>query len=110
MTSQTNQTNGILETTTPSTTLVDPVGAVASLTELIRAACHDTDTTRRVPSRVIRALQEAGVFRLMAPTEIGGSEIDPVTFLNVVEAASHADGSVGWCVMIGGQQASTLTD
>jgi alkylation response protein AidB-like acyl-CoA dehydrogenase len=102
MTNQTNQTNGILETTTPSTTLVDPVGAVASLTELIRAACHDTDTTRRVASRVIRALQEAGVFRLMAPTEIGGSEIDPVTFLNVVEAASHADGSVGWCVMIGG--------
>jgi alkylation response protein AidB-like acyl-CoA dehydrogenase len=28
--------------------------------------------------------------------------VDPVTFLRIVEAASHADGSVGWCTMIGG--------
>ena len=36
------------------------------------------------------------------PTEIGGREVDPLTFLNVVESASYADGSAGWCVMIGG--------
>jgi indole-3-acetate monooxygenase len=83
-------------------TLVDPVGAVRSLAELIRAECVDMDSTRMVPIPVIRALQDAGVFRLLAPTGIGGREVDPVTFLNVVEAASHADGSVGWCVMIGG--------
>jgi alkylation response protein AidB-like acyl-CoA dehydrogenase len=60
------------------------------------------DTTRRVPAPIIRALQQAEAFRLMAPVAVGGTEVDPVTFLNVVEAASHADGSVGWCVMIGG--------
>ncbi len=38
----------------------------------------------------------------MAPVEVGGREVDPTTFLDVVEAASFADGSVGWCVMIGG--------
>jgi len=102
MTSQATEMNGILETVATATKLVDPVSAVASLTELIRAGCGDMDTTRRVPAPVIRALQEAGIFRLMAPVEIGGHEIHPVTFLNVVEAASHADGSVGWCVMIGG--------
>jgi alkylation response protein AidB-like acyl-CoA dehydrogenase len=82
--------------------LVDPVSAVNSLTDMIRTECRDTDITRKVPAPVIRALQEANVFRLMAPLEVGGHEIHPVTFLNVVEAASHADGSVGWCVMIGG--------
>ena len=85
-----------------ASTLTDPVSAVRSLAELIRAECADIDATRKVPTPVIGALQEAGVFRLLAPVEIGGSEVDPVTFLNVVEAASHADGSVGWCVMIGG--------
>lgn len=85
-----------------ATTLVDPVRAVQSLAELIRAECSDMDATRKVPRSVVGALQEAGVFRLLAPQEIGGREVDPVTFLNVVEAASHADGSVGWCVMIGG--------
>jgi alkylation response protein AidB-like acyl-CoA dehydrogenase len=94
--------SGIAETVATATTRVDPVSAVGSLAELIRAECGDMDATRRVPAPVIRALQDAGVFRLMAPVEIGGAETDPVTFLNVVEAASHADGSVGWCVMIGG--------
>jgi alkylation response protein AidB-like acyl-CoA dehydrogenase len=83
-------------------TRVDPAGAVDSLTELIRAECRDMDVTRKVPRPVIDALQQAGIFRLMAPMSIGGSEVDPMTFLNVVEATSYADGSVGWCVMIGG--------
>ena len=50
--------------------------------------------------------QEAGVFRLLAPREVGGLELDQVTFLRVVEAASYADGSLGWCVMIGGGYAT----
>jgi indole-3-acetate monooxygenase len=95
MTSQVNEMSR-------ATRLVDPVAAVRSLTELTRAECHDEDATRSVPTPIIRALQDAGVFQLMAPVEIGGGEIDPVTFLDVVEAASYADGSVGWCVMIGG--------
>ena len=53
----------------------DPVSAVASLTELIRAECGDMDATRKVPTPVVGALQQAGVFRLMAPVEIGGHEI-----------------------------------
>ena len=81
---------------------VDPVAAVRSLTEVIRTDGVDMDATRRLPTTIVRALQEAGVFRLLAPVEIGGGEIDPVTFFDVVEAASYADGSVGWCVMIGG--------
>jgi alkylation response protein AidB-like acyl-CoA dehydrogenase len=80
----------------------EPVIAVRSLTELIRAECTEMDATRTVPTPVISAIRDAGVFRLLAPEEIGGSEVDPVTFLDVVEAASYADGSVGWCVMIGG--------
>ena len=81
---------------------VDHVAAVQSLTELIRTDGVDMDATRRLPTTIVRALREAGVFRLLAPVEVGGGEIDPVTFFNIVEAASYADGSVGWCVMIGG--------
>ena len=95
-------TGRVSEMNATASTVTDPVSAVGSLAELIRAECADIDATRKVPTPVIGALQEAGVFRLLAPVEIGGSEVDPVTFLNVVEAASHADGSVGWCVMIGG--------
>jgi alkylation response protein AidB-like acyl-CoA dehydrogenase len=80
----------------------DPITAVSSLTPMIRTESAGIDKTRAVPASVIAALQDVGVFRLLAPREIGGAEVDPVTFLKVVEAASYADGSVGWCVMIGG--------
>jgi indole-3-acetate monooxygenase len=85
-----------------ATARIDPVGAIRSLTERIRSECHDIDTTRRVPTPIVDALRDADVFRLLAPVDIGGHEVDPVTFLDVVEATSHADGSVGWCVLIGG--------
>ena len=35
------------------------------------------------------------------PHEWGGPEADPLTQMRVVEALSLADGSVGWCAMIG---------
>jgi alkylation response protein AidB-like acyl-CoA dehydrogenase len=81
---------------------VDLITAVGSLTPLIRAGCADIDKTRALPTAIVSVLQDIGVFRLLSPREVGGAEVDPVTFLKVVEAASHADGSVGWCVMIGG--------
>ena len=84
---------------TSASALVD---AMRSLTPTIRAECAGLDKTRVVPGSVIQALRDIGVFRLLAPREIGGAEIDPITFLELVESASYADGSVGWCVMIGG--------
>ena len=81
---------------------VDPVAAVGAITDEIRSACGDIDTTRQLPTSVVDALRDVGVFRLLAPRDLGGAEADPLTFLRVVEAAAHADGSVGWCVMIGG--------
>jgi alkylation response protein AidB-like acyl-CoA dehydrogenase len=81
---------------------VDPVAAIESLTPMIREACADVDRTRVLPPEVVDALRDVGVFRLLATRESGGDETDPVTFLRVVEASSYADGSVGWCVLIGG--------
>jgi alkylation response protein AidB-like acyl-CoA dehydrogenase len=88
--------------TSTVTTIGDPVRAMASLTDMIREACVDTDSTRALPASVVDALRDAGVFRLLGPVVVGGDELDPVTFLRLVEQASYADGSVGWCVMIGG--------
>ncbi|WP_394830191.1 acyl-CoA dehydrogenase family protein [Pendulispora rubella] len=76
--------------------------AVEALVPMTRAECADIDVTRAIPVAVVRALQAAGVHRMLVPKDFGGAEIDPVTFLRVVEATAYADGSVGWCVAIGG--------
>ena len=78
------------------------VQVVRSLTSTIRADCSDIDETRAVPKPVIEKLRSAGVFRMLAPREIGGAETDPLAFFDVVEGAAAADGSVGWVAMIGG--------
>jgi len=33
-------------------------------------------------------------------------EVDPVTFVQVVEAVSRVDGATGWCVMIAARSRS----
>ena len=80
----------------------DPVSAVGSLTQMIREECVVVDRTRAIPATVVDALRDAGVFHLLAPRAVGGAEIEPLTFLRVVEEVSYADGSAGWCTMIGG--------
>jgi alkylation response protein AidB-like acyl-CoA dehydrogenase len=80
----------------------NPVAAVGSLTQMIREECEVVDRTRAIPATVVDALRDARVFHMLAPRAVGGAETDPLTFLRVVEEVSYADGSAGWCTMIGG--------
>jgi alkylation response protein AidB-like acyl-CoA dehydrogenase len=80
----------------------DVLDELRSLTPLLRAEAVDLDIAGAVPATIIDELRDRGVFRLLAPRHLGGTEIDPLTFLEVVEETAYADGSVGWCTLIGG--------
>jgi alkylation response protein AidB-like acyl-CoA dehydrogenase len=75
--------------------------AVRALFPLIGKHAHVIEQERCLPEPVVRALTEAGVFRLLVPQALGGAEADPVTVCQIVEELSKADGSTGWCAMIG---------
>ena len=77
--------------------------AIASLTPEIRAVREETERARHLPSNLVQRLARAGLFKLFAPRSLGGSEIDPLSVARIVEAASAADPSVGWCVMVANQ-------
>ena len=79
----------------------DIVQATRALMPRIRECADQIEREGRLPAELVRALAEAGVFRMLAPRAIGGAEVDPLTQLEVVETLSQADGSVGWCAMIG---------
>ena len=49
----------------------------------------------------MQSLARAGVFRLCVPRALGGEEAEPATLLAVLEELGRADGSTGWCAMIG---------
>ena len=78
------------------------LAAVHRLGPLITEQRRSFDQERRIPEAVFAALADAGLFRLYLPKTLGGPELSPFEFMQIVEAASALDGSVGWLVGNGG--------
>lgn len=87
---------------TLATTDPDLRAALTAIFPLIAAARPALDDSGRLSDNVARALTDAGMFRLTLPRSIGGPEIDPTTWLTVLEDLSYADGAAGWVTAIAG--------
>ena len=75
--------------------------AAIRLAEQIRPASAEIERGRRLPAGIAAAMKDAGVFGMAMPRAWGGPEVDPLTQFRIIEALAMADGSVGWCAMIG---------
>jgi alkylation response protein AidB-like acyl-CoA dehydrogenase len=60
-----------------------------------------SEAERRLAPEVVRALTQAGVFKLMVPRAYGGAEVAVSTLVAVLEELARGDGAAGWCAMIG---------
>lgn len=65
----------------------------------------DTEAQRRLPADLAAELAQAGLFRMLVPTSLGGVEVDVATLFTTLEQLGRADAATGWCVMIGGTTA-----
>src|SRR4029450_8660438 len=81
----------------------DVIARAQALQGFVREEAPRTETQRRLTAPVVQALLDAELFYLMVPAALGGLEVDGRTYLEVVEAIAAADGSTGWCVMIGAE-------
>src|ERR1700723_3854420 len=79
---------------------IDPLARVRELAPAILAAADTIEQTRRIPEPLLTQLHDARLFRMLLPLSVGGDELDPVTYVRAVEAASSQDGSIGWCLSI----------
>jgi indole-3-acetate monooxygenase len=77
------------------------LAAARELGPTIRAAADEIERGRRLPIPLVREMQRAGMFRMAMPRAWGGPELDFLTQVRVIEQLSIADGSAGWCTMIG---------
>jgi alkylation response protein AidB-like acyl-CoA dehydrogenase len=75
-----------------------PVSAAAALRPVIRGYHEELEREQRLPKALVEQFHAAGFYRLVRPRELGGLQVDPLTYLRVVELLAEASGSVGWNV------------
>lgn len=91
----------------------DAIGAARSIAAVVAAGRPWGEQHARLAPEVVAALGEAGMFRLVAPREVGGWEASPPTQLAVYEELGAADPSAAWCVSnagVAGRVAAYLDD
>jgi 3-hydroxy-9,10-secoandrosta-1,3,5(10)-triene-9,17-dione monooxygenase len=72
------------------------LAAVGDLLPVLRERAQETEDARDVPAETVKALAEAGFFRLLQPARYGGLEADPMTFYTAVRTIAGECGSTGW--------------
>ncbi|MGH3245254.1 MAG: acyl-CoA dehydrogenase family protein [Trebonia sp.] len=71
-----------------------------SLEPLIRAHAEALDEEGRIPPPLVEAFFDAGIFRAMLPREVGGLEVEPVEWLQMIEELARVNASAGWLAFI----------
>jgi alkylation response protein AidB-like acyl-CoA dehydrogenase len=69
---------------------------VLALEDLLKEHSAEGERSRRVPARVIQAMKDAGLVRMMTPHSLGGLELDPVTCARIFEEVARFDSAASW--------------
>src|SRR5437764_13912667 len=72
------------------------VQAAAALHPVLRSFHEEIEREQRLPRALVDELRAAGFYRMVIPRALGGLEVDPLTYLRVVELLAEGCGSVGW--------------
>ena len=73
----------------------DYVARARSLGPALAAAADEIERNRELPQSVVTALIDNGLSRLLQPRSLGGAELDPMTYVQVVEQLASLDASTG---------------
>jgi 3-hydroxy-9,10-secoandrosta-1,3,5(10)-triene-9,17-dione monooxygenase len=72
------------------------VARAEALIPRLRDRASLTEELRRLPLETERDLHETGLFRILQPKRVGGSEFDYVALVDFADAIGRADASVAW--------------
>src|ERR1041384_118568 len=72
------------------------VARAKALIPKLRERATRTEELRRLPPETERDLHEAGLFRIIQPKRVGGSEFDYVSLVDCADLLAKGDASVAW--------------
>jgi indole-3-acetate monooxygenase len=88
----------LLETHRDETRGTDYLERARRLAPMLREASDEIEERRELPDRIVEALIEGGLFRLLLPRSLGGAELHPLSYVQVLEQIANADPSTAWCL------------
>lgn len=71
-------------------------------------AARRAEEERTLPADIVALLCELRLFWLKTPVELGGSELDPLDFCEVMEELAYFDASAAWTAMVGNGTTGTV--
>ena len=75
---------------------IDYLERAREIAPMLAAAADEIEERRQLPERVVEALIERGFFRMLLPRSLGGAELDPLTYVQVLEEIAKAEPITAW--------------
>jgi indole-3-acetate monooxygenase len=76
----------------------DYLERVSAIAPIIAAEAGNIERTRRLTPPTVQALIDGGFYRMLQPRWLGGAELSPAAFSDVIEALAKIDASTAWCL------------
>src|SRR5215470_14948488 len=73
---------------------------IETIAPVVREYARQSEQLGRLAEPIIKAARQTSLLRFICAHELGGCEADPLTVMEVTEALSRIDGSVGWTLGI----------
>ncbi len=78
-----------------------PATILADIVDLAARHKAEGDRLRQLPPALAEAFDRHDVYRLLLPRDLGGGDVDPLDYLDLVEKVARVDGSTAWNLAIG---------
>ncbi len=78
----------------------DPLQVACKLGPVINQTIDEEENNGRLSATVVKALREAGFYKLFLPKSLGGFEADPLTMAKIVEEVASHNTAAGWSLMV----------
>jgi alkylation response protein AidB-like acyl-CoA dehydrogenase len=90
------------------TSFEDLKRATREIQPLVEADADEGERLYHLTDRLVAEFRRKGLYSLLIPKPLGGSELPFVEAMELVEQVSWVDGSAGWCMMVEGVMGASL--